>query len=212
MTDIKIYNQSGKEIKSATLSVQVFGVEVKPALVAEVAVALSANQRQPLAHTKGRSEVRGGGRKPWKQKGTGRARHGSIRSPLWIGGGVTFGPTNNQNFTKKINKKVKAQAIRMVLTDRAKQNNLIIFDDLKFSDIKTKAVADWLQIKPLANKKVLLVLERFDKNIDRSARNLPQVQVTTLDSLNLLSLLAYPYLVMTESTLEKLVKKYSNSI
>jgi large subunit ribosomal protein L4 len=209
MSQVKVYNQSGKEIKDITLNAKVFGVAIKPTLVAEVAVAMLANQRQPYAHTKGRSEVRGGGRKPWKQKGTGRARHGSIRSPLWIGGGVTFGPTKNKNFSKKINKKVKTNAVLMVLSDRAKQNNLIIFEDIKFNEIKTKALADWLKIKPLANKKILIVLNRFDKNIERSARNIPNVKVVAVTSLNLLELLTFPYLVLTEITLENLVKKYN---
>lgn len=208
MIKAKVYNQSGKEIKDVTLDKSVFDVNIKPALVAEVAVAMLANQRKPYAHTKGRSDVRGGGRKPWKQKGTGRARHGSIRSPLWIGGGVTFGPSKDKNFTKKINKKVKINALRMVLTDRARQNNIIIFDDIKFNEIKTKAVADWLKIKPLVDKKILIVLNRYDKNIERSARNIPKVKVVPLSSLNLLELLEYPYLVLTESVLDNLVRKY----
>lgn len=212
MSKAKVYNQSGKELKDITLEKEVFGVTVKPALVAEVAVAMLANQRQPYAHVKGRSEVRGGGRKPWKQKGTGRARHGSIRSPLWIGGGVTFGPTKDKNFSKKINKKTKSSALRMVLTDRAKQNSIIIFDDIKFNAIKTKALADWLKIKPLADKKILIILNRYDKNIERSARNISKVKVVSLSSLNLLELLAFPYLLLTESALDNLVKKYKKVI
>ncbi len=212
MIKAKVYNQSGQEIKDVTLDKSVFDVNIKPALVAEVAVAMLANQRKPYAHTKGRSDVRGGGRKPWKQKGTGRARHGSIRSPLWIGGGVTFGPSKEKNFTKKINKKVKINALRMVLTDRARQNNIIIFDDIKFNEIKTKAVADWLKIKPLVDKKILIVLNRYDKNIERSARNIPKVKVVPLSSLNLLELLEYPHLVLTESVLDNLVRKYKAAI
>ncbi len=212
MIKVKVYNQSGQEIKDVTLDKSAFDVNIKPALVAEVAVAMLANQRKPYAHTKGRSDVRGGGRKPWKQKGTGRARHGSIRSPLWIGGGVTFGPSKEKNFTKKINKKVKINALRMVLTDRARQNNIIIFDDIKFNEIKTKAVADWLKIKPLVDKKIIIVLNRYDKNIERSARNIPKVKVVSLSSLNLLELLEYPYLVLTESVLDNLVKKYKAAI
>lgn len=212
MIKAKVYNQSGQEIKDVTLDKSVFDVNIKPALVAEVAVAMLANQRKPYAHTKGRSDVRGGGRKPWKQKGTGRARHGSIRSPLWIGGGVTFGPSKEKNFTKKINKKVKISALRMVLTDRARQNNIIIFDDIKFNEIKTKAVADWLKIKPLVDKKILIVLNRYDKNIERSARNIPKVKVVPLSSLNLLELLEYPHLVLTESVLDNLVRKYKAAI
>lgn len=212
MAKVKVYNQAGKELKDVTLHDKVFAMTIKPALVAEVAVAMLANQRQPYAHTKGRSDVRGGGRKPWKQKGTGRARHGSIRSPLWIGGGVTFGPTKDKNFSKKINKKVKANALRMALTDRAKQDSIIIFDDIKFKEIKTKVLADWLKIKPLADKKILIVLNRFDKNIDRSARNISRIKVVSLASINLLDVLAFPYLVLTESALDNLIKKYNTVI
>lgn len=215
MFKVKVYNQTGKEIKDISLAKDVFGVTVNPNLVAEVAVAMLANRRQPYAHTKGRGDVRGGGKKPWKQKGTGRARHGSIRSPLWIGGGVTFGPTKNKNFSKKINKKVKASAFRMVLTDKAKKNNIIVFDDIKFNEIKTKAFVDWLKIKPLselADKKILLVLNRYDKNIGLSARNISRVKVVSVSSLNLLDILAFPYLVLTESALNNLLDKYKKVI
>ncbi|MCU0679458.1 MAG: 50S ribosomal protein L4, partial [Planctomycetes bacterium] len=135
---IKVYNQSGEATKEIELNPDVFGVAANPALVHQAYVAQIANERQVLAHTKDRSEVRGGGRKPWRQKGTGRARAGSSRSPLWIGGGVTFGPTKDRNFKKNINRKMKQKALLMALSDRASQNNLFLIDKLEMAEYKTK--------------------------------------------------------------------------
>ena len=133
-----VYNTSGEEVKQAELNPAIFGVKVKKELVHQVAMAQMNNARPVLAHTKDRSEVRGGGRKPWKQKGTGRARHGSTRSPLWAGGGVTFGPTKDRNFTQKINKKMKRKALFMCLSDRVKDSNLILLDKLELAAAKTR--------------------------------------------------------------------------
>lgn len=209
MIKVKVYNQTGQEIKEIDLDKKIFAVKIKPTVVAEVVAGLLANQRLPYAHTKDRGDVRGGGKKPWKQKGTGRARHGSIRSPLWIGGGVTFGPSKDRNFTKKINKKMKRSVLLMILSDRAATESLLVFDDIKFNEIKTKKFAEFLQLKPLQNKKILLVLDQIDKNIERSARNISQVKVTTVNSLNLLDVLAWPYLLITEKAMSNLVKKYN---
>lgn len=208
MKKVTVYNQTGIEVKDINLEPAIFGIKIKPELIAQVVTALQANKRQILAHTKGRSEVRGGGRKPWKQKGTGRARHGSSRSPLWIGGGVTFGPTNERNFTQKINKKVKTKALLMALSDRAQAGQVIIFDTLELPEIKTKVLANIFNIKPLAGKKALFVIPRQNKNIERSARNLAKVAVVPLTRLNLLDVLQYPYLVCTEETLAALIVKY----
>jgi len=137
--NIKIYNQKIEEMGDFKLSDKVFGVKVNEGLVYQAMVAQMANERQVLAHTKDRSEVRGGGRKPWKQKGTGRARAGSTRSPIWMGGGVTFGPRKERNFKKKINKKMKQKAIAMVLSDRVDSKNFAILDKLEMNEFKTKA-------------------------------------------------------------------------
>ena len=140
MLEAKVYNQEGKEIRTLELPEEIFAVEVKPTLLHEVVTIARANQREVLSHTKGRSEVRGGGRKPWKQKGTGRARHGSSRSPLWRGGGVTFGPTKERNFSMQLNDKVKKQALRMVLTNKLANDHLYIVDKLAIKDGKTKVL------------------------------------------------------------------------
>ena len=127
---VSVYNQEGKEVGKVLLPKEIFEVKVNPDLVHQVVVCQMANRRQPIAHTKDRGEVRGGGRKPWSQKGTGRARHGSIRSPLWIGGGVTFGPRKEKIFKKKIPKKMRRKALFMVLSGKAKENLLLVLDKL----------------------------------------------------------------------------------
>ena len=135
---VKVYNQIAEEVGEQELSPDVFGLEINEALVHQVATAQMANQRQTLAHTKVRNEVRGGGKKPWKQKGTGRARAGSSRSPIWIGGGITFGPRKDVNFSKKVNDKMKQKATLMALSDRAKTENLAVLDKLELKESKTK--------------------------------------------------------------------------
>ena len=138
MIKIKIYNQKAEAVGEMQLSSKVFGVPVNEALVHQAVVTQMANERQVIAHTKDRSEVRGGGRKPWKQKGTGRARHGSSRSPIWIGGGVTFGPRNERNFKMRLNKKMKQNALLMALSDKAATGNLLALDKLEMAEFKTK--------------------------------------------------------------------------
>jgi len=142
---VKVYNQKAETVGEINLSEKVFNLKINEALVHQALVTQMANQRQVLAHTKGRSEVKGGGRKPWRQKGTGRARAGSIRSPIWIGGGITFGPRKERNFKKKINKKMKQKAILMILTDRVKSHSLLVIDKLEAAEYKTKIFAEILR-------------------------------------------------------------------
>ena len=127
----QVFRQTGEKIKELELNAKIFGVEVKESVVHQVIVAQMANSREAIAHTKLKSEVRGGGKKPWAQKGTGRARHGSSRSPIWVGGGVTFGPRNIRNFSQKINKKMKTKALFMCLSDKVANNLLTVLDDVK---------------------------------------------------------------------------------
>ncbi|HOZ37016.1 MAG TPA: 50S ribosomal protein L4 [bacterium] len=154
-----VYNQSGSVVKEINLNPNIFDVKINPDLVHQAAIAQMANARQVLAHTKTKGEVRGGGKKPWRQKGTGRARHGSSRSPLWVGGGITFGPRNTHNFSQKINKKMKRQALFCCLTDRTKDQDLVLIDELNLSEWKTKNFAslilnlkDVLKLSPAKNK------------------------------------------------------------
>ncbi|MFH1522311.1 MAG: 50S ribosomal protein L4 [Patescibacteria group bacterium] len=143
---IKVYNQKAEEVGDMKLSDKIFGVKVNEGLVHQAVVTQMANERQVLAHTKDKSEVRGGGRKPWRQKGTGRARTGSIRNPIWRGGGITFGPLKDRNFKKKINKKMKQKALVMVLSDKVLSGNLVVMDELKIDEYKTKVFDGMLEI------------------------------------------------------------------
>jgi len=171
MIKTPVYNVNGEKVSEVELNPKVFGLAVKPDLVSFVVIAQKANQRQVLAHTKNKGEVRGGGRKPWRQKGTGRARHGSIRSPLWRGGGVTFGPTKERNFSLKINKKEKRQALLMVLSDKAKHEKIILIDKLELDQPKTKKFFQILQNVNLRVKTRKKNSEKKDK--DSAIINLP---------------------------------------
>ncbi|MFH0874250.1 MAG: 50S ribosomal protein L4 [Candidatus Komeilibacteria bacterium] len=211
MADItaKIYNLSGKEVGEQILPAVIFGVKVKPELVQQAVVAQQANSRSAIAHTKGRGEVRGGGRKPWKQKGTGRARHGSIRSPLWVGGGVTFGPTNKRNFSLALNKKMKKKALAMVLTDKAAHERLVLIDTLEVPEGKTKNLKTGLSALPSKGKKVLIVTDATHDKVIRAARNLPRVETIAVNSLNVVDLLKNEWLLLPQVLLDRLVILYS---
>ncbi len=206
---VKLYNFEGKELGNQDLNADFFGVKVNPIVVQQVVVAQNANSRQVLAHTKGRAEVRGGGRKPWKQKGTGRARHGSIRSPLWIGGGVTFGPTSERNFAQKVNKKVKQQALAMAFSDKVAENRLVLVDTYSLTDPKTKTLASVLQKLPNKNQSTLIVTASVEDNMVKASKNLPRVETIYYGSLNIVDLLKYKYILVNQDLLTKIEKHYS---
>ncbi len=211
MIKVDVYNAKGEKVRQVDLPETIFAVPVKEAVVHQVVVAIQANQRRPWAHTKDRSEVAGGGRKPWRQKGTGRARHGSIRSPLWIGGGVTFGPRKDVNYKKKLNKKVKRLALFMVLSDRVASQALKVVDNFSLAEIKTKKFLEILKNLSLENKRVLVVVgqdEEDKEKIYKSARNLPGVKPIALNNLNILDILASEFLLMTEGAVKQLVDLY----
>lgn len=216
-TKIKVYNQKAEEAGEIKLSDKIFKIEVNEALVHQAMVAQMSNERQVLAHTKSRSEVRGGGKKPWRQKGTGRARAGSSRSPIWIGGGVTFGPKNTRNFSKNINKKMKQKAIFMVLSDRLLSNKLAIIEKIDIKEYKTKDIDKTIKnfeekvIKEDIKKNkrsVLLINDKKDDKIKYSSRNLEGLKTINTENINILDLLKYRNLVITKKTIEKLEKIY----
>ncbi|MBI4034133.1 MAG: 50S ribosomal protein L4 [Candidatus Brennerbacteria bacterium] len=184
-----VYDKQNKKAGTIDLPEKIFKAKWNPALVHQVLVAENANRRSPWANVKGRGEVRGGGRKPWQQKGTGRARHGSIRSPIWVGGGVTHGPTAEKIYAKKINKKMKQAAVHAVLSRKAGEGEIRIIDDLKLSEPKTKIFAGVL--KNFSTSSVLVVPGKENKGIVRAARNIPKVKVTLPDSLNVSDCLTY---------------------
>jgi large subunit ribosomal protein L4 len=201
MLKAKVYNMNGEVVGEEKLDPALFEVSAKEGLIHQAVVAQMANRRQVLAHTKNRGEVRGGGIKPWRQKGTGRARVGSIRSPLWVGGGVVFGPRNERNFKQKINKKMKRKALLMCLSDRAKDERIILLDKLELENFKTKKFLEILNKLPNKEKKTLLVLADNDKKIIKSAANLPKVKTIESVNLNVIDVLNNEYLMLPVATM-----------
>ncbi len=211
---IKVYNQSVEPVKDLELADKIFGVKANNELLHQAVIAQMANARQVLAHTLDRSEVRGGGKKPWKQKGTGRARVGSSRSPIWIGGGVTFGPTKDRNFKKKINQKMKQKALFMALSDKLATNSLVIIDNLEFAEYKTKTFNTLLtkvEKTVLLNERrnILIINENKEEKAKYSSRNLTGVKVINLENINLVDLLNFKNLLLTESVLGLLTERYN---
>ena len=194
------YDTNGNEIENIDISEFVFENDINEPVVHKVINAQLAAKRRGTASTKTRSEVSGGGRKPWRQKGTGRARHGSIRSPLWVGGGVTFGP-KPKSHDKKVSKKEKRIAMRSILTDKAQNDDLLVLDELEFPEIKTKQVKELLENLNLSEDKVLILLPEKDKNIYLSARNIPAVNTLVLEALNAYDLINNDFIVMSEDAL-----------
>ena len=206
---VKVYNQEGEEVGTTVLPKEIFEREINPDLTHQVAVSMIANQRKAWAHTKDRSEVRGGGRKPWPQKGTGRARHGSIRSPIWVGGGVTHGPRKEKKYEKKIPKKMKRLALFCVLSGKLKDKELFVLDKLELEAPKTKLMAEViknLREKLLKKGKVLIALPQKNEIIERAARNLPDVEIEEARNLNVLDLLNYKHLILLKDSV-KVIKE-----
>ena len=201
---VATYDQQGKEIGQTLLPKEIFGLEVNQELIHQVAVSQASNRRQVSAHTKGRGQVSGGGKKPWRQKGTGRARHGSTRSPIWRHGGIAFGPTKDRDFKKKINRKMKKLAMLMVLSAKAKGNFLVVLETLKLEKIKTKIIAQLLQKLPCKNESALIVLPGMDKNLILASRNLKKAKPSQVKDLNALDLLSFKYLVMPKESIKTL--------
>ena len=202
-----VYNTEGKEVGSTLLPKEIFDVKMNSDLVHQVAISQSANLRQGSAHSKDRSEVSGGGKKPWRQKGTGRARAGSSRSPIWKGGGVTFGPRNTKDYKKEIPKKMRRKALFMVLSQKFKENLLIVLDELKFEKAKTKAMSVILKSLP-AKGTLLLALPNYDKNLILSVRNIPKALTMEARNLSVLDLLNSKYLIMPKDTIKGLKETF----
>jgi len=204
-----IYNQKGeKNTEEITLPKEVFEVKTNPDLVHQVFVSQMANKRQSTAHTKDRGEVRGGGRKPWQQKGTGRARAGSNRSPIWIGGGVTFGPTNERNFKKIVPKKMRRKALLMILSSKVKEKLVIILDNFKIEKPKTKEILTILKKLPCEAKNCLVALSEPNENLFLASRNIPKVKVVEARNLNCIDLLSFKYLVIQKDAVKKIKETF----
>lgn len=210
--ELPLYNQKAENIGKVDLPDKIFDLKMNNDLVHQIVTSQMSNKRQVIAHAKGRGEVRGGGKKPWKQKGTGRARVGSIRSPIWKGGGVTFGPTKERNFKKKINKKMARKALFMVLSSKARDNQLLVLDNIKLENSKTKEMAAILKnLSSLMGKKptTLLILPTIEDKIKRSAQNLPSFSAVEARNLNPLEVLSYKYLVLVKDSVDALSKTFS---
>lgn len=205
---VKLYTLDGKENGEVALDSQVFGVAIKPSVVQQVVKAQLANARQVLAHTKTRGDVSGGGKKPWRQKGTGRARHGSSRSPIWIGGGITFGPRNDRNFTQKVNKKMKKLALFMCLSDKVNDNKLIVVDRLDLADAKTQSLKKIISKLVKKDKSQMVILPEQNQNFVKASLNLPKTKVILADSLNVVDVLKYQTLIIDQPGLNKIIETY----
>lgn len=206
--EIAVYNKEGKEIEKIELSDAVFGVKKNDELIHQAMVAIQSNQRQVLAHTKNRGDRAGSGIKPWKQKGTGRARVGSVRNPAWKKGGVAFGPRNDRNFTKKINKKMNAKAIMMVLSAKLKDKEIIILDKFDLKEKKTKAVADILKNLKISAR-TLISFSKEEKDLRLASRNIKKVENILTDQLNVLEMLKNKFLLMSKDSVKYLEEKYN---
>jgi large subunit ribosomal protein L4 len=201
-----LYNLEGKVVGDVTLPKDIFEVKLNADLVHQIAVSLMANKRQISAHTKFRGEVRGGGKKPWRQKGTGRARHGSIRSPLWKGGGVTFGPRTERIFEREVPKKMRRKALLMVLSEKAKNKTLLVLDKIELEKGKTKEMAKSLAKLPCKNQSALIALPNYDKKIFLASRNIKKILIDEVRNLNVLDLLNSKYLLMPKETIKTIEK------
>ena len=208
MPTVAIYNQDVVKTGELELAPEVFGVRRNSTILHQVVVAYAANARVAIAHTKTRGEVRGGGKKPWAQKHTGRARHGSTRSPIWVGGGITFGPRSDRNYAKKVNVKVRRQALRMALTDKVVSNRLIVLEDFVPEGAKTKAAGRVLaKVIALAATgrhapTVLVALPEDRRDVERSLRNLSRVTGVDVRHLNAPEVLQYDILVTTKAGID----------
>jgi len=206
---VKTYNQNGTESGDMKLPKEIFEVPMNLDLVYQVVSAKKSAKRKPIAKAKNRAEVRGGGRKPWRQKGTGRARHGSIRSPLWKGGGVTFGPLTEKVFEKKITKKMQRKALFMVLSAKVKEKTFLVVEDLKIEEPKTKIMAGILRKLFLDKGTGLVALDKKDDRIIRTARNIEGVKAVLARNLNILDLLSYQYLLIPKESVKVIQETFA---
>ncbi len=206
MATVSVLNMEGKEVGTMELSDAIFGAKVNEHLVHMAVVQQLANNRQGTQSARTRSEVRGGGRKPWRQKGTGHARQGSIRAPQWTGGGVVFAP-KPRDYSFKLNKKEKRAALKSVLTSKVQENKFIVLDELKLDEIKTKKFVEVM--KNLNVEKALVVLNENDQNVIKSAANIPTVKTALTNTINVFDILKYNTVIVTKAAVENIEEVYA---
>ncbi len=207
MIKIDVYNLKGKVTGNVSLPEEIFGLESNNDLVHQVYVAQSANRRSGTSHTKTRGDKRGGGKKPWKQKGTGNARTGSIRNPIWKGGGTIFGPSKDMNFTKTVNAKMRRKALLITLSEKAKSDKIKVVESLNLEEKKTKFFVEMVKGLNL-NKSALLGFGKEEKNSYRAARNIEKVRTLEVEQLNVFDLMNSEYLVISQDSIEQIKGKY----
>ena len=207
MPKVDVYDIKGKKVSDVELAESIFGIEPNEAIVHSVLVNYLANQRQGTQSTKTRSEVSGGGRKPWRQKGTGRARQGSIRTPQWIKGGIALGP-KPRSYKYTVNKKERRLAVKSMLSMKVLEQSLVVVDKLAFDEIKTKNMVNALNSLKVTGKTLVMLPEK-DENVQKSARNIEGVKTTLVETINVYDLLKYNKLVVTEDTVKKLEEVYA---
>lgn len=206
MASVKVFNMSGSQVGTMDINDSIFAVEVNEHVMHQAVVQFLANQRQGTQSAKTRAEVSGGGRKPWRQKGTGRARQGSIRSPQWTGGGVVFAP-KPRDYSFKLNKKVKRLALKSALTTKVAEDKFIVVDELALNEVKTKEMAQVL--KNLDVQKGLVVVEEGNRNVVLSTRNIPNVKTAGVSTINVYDILKYDKFVVTKKAVEKIEEVYA---
>ena len=206
MATVAVKNINGDQVGSMELNDGIFGIEVNEHAVHMAVVQFLANKRQGTKSTKTRAEVKGGGRKPWRQKGTGRARQGSIRNPQWTGGGVVFAP-KPRDFSIKLNKKMKRLALKSVLTDKVKNEKLVVLDEINFPEIKTKAMINVCNKLNIEN--ALVVMEGGNKNVILSARNIPGIKTAGVNTINVYDILNHDIFLVTKQAVEKIQEVYA---
>ncbi len=207
MPKVNVYNMQGEVVEQIELSENIFGIEINEHVVYEVVKNQLANKRQGTQSTKTRAEVRGGGRKPWKQKGTGRARAGSTNSPIFVGGGVTFGP-KPRDYSYKVPKKVRRLALKSVLTSKVQENEIIVIDHLDFNSPKTKDMVNLLA-RLNADKKALIVMDEKNINVIKSSKNIPHVQTALVNTINVYDILKYNSFIITKDAVRKVEEVYA---
>lgn len=206
---VDVFDQKNKKVEEIDLPDRIFKIEWNPDLVQQVLLAQLANKRRPWAHAKDRAEVRGGGKKPWKQKGTGRARHGSIRSPLWAGGGVTFGPLNTRDYSQKVNKQMKRKAVFSVLSKKLQDDEVKIINLFKIEPPKAKIAADILKNIVKSPVNALLIADSSKSKIKQIVKNIKNVDAISPLSLNVYDLLKYKNIIIEKGVIEKIEKHYA---
>lgn len=211
MAVVSLYNAKGDNVGSLTLEASLFEVKANPALIHEAVVAQQANSREAIAHTKTRGEVIGSSKKPWKQKGTGRARHGSTKSPIWVGGGISFGPRNDRNFSLKINKRAKRKALAMVLSEKVASERFVAIDSLDLKDGKTKELASILKNLPISKKKTLIILPPAQKDVALAAKNMKGIETMPANTLNVVDLLKTDVVLISKEAVEMVTQTYKRA-